>query len=78
MGEHEETRKSVVGSLAGNDCLRSDAFVRDLTLNEYLHSFLIDMLKYVQDYALSYDNCRFASADREKLAENLTSKGASD
>ncbi len=75
MGEHEEIRKSIVGSLADNDCLGSDNSMRDLMLNGYLHSFLTDNLIYVQDYALSYDICRFASAHE---AENLTSKGASE
>lgn len=75
MGEREGIRKSVVGSLAGNDCLGSDNSMQDLMLDGYLQSFLADNLIYVQDYALSYDVCRFASTHE---AENLTSKGASE
>ncbi len=78
MGEHEEIRKAIVGSSAGNDCLGSDDFMRDLILDGYLHSFITDNLIYVQDYALNYDICRFASAREKVLAETLTSKGASD
>ena len=75
MGEHEEIRKSVVASLAGNDCLGSDNFVRDVMLNAHSHSFIADTLIYVQVKACSYDICSFTSTSGEESAKNLATKG---
>lgn len=76
MGEHGGIRKSVVGNLAGNDCLGSDDMLRVLHFNGYLHSFFADTLIYVQVKAFWHDICRFSSAREEALTnKNLASKG---